>query len=40
MPAHHPQVGQLKQRVQLRGVLGQVTAAGLDALELALDDSE
>ena len=32
----HPQVGQRKQRVQLRGVLGQPAVAHLDMPELTL----
>ena len=36
--AHHPQVGQGKQGVQLRGVLGQPPGAHLEMSELTLDD--
>ena len=36
----HPQVGQRKQRVQLRGVLLQPAVAHLDVPELALDHPE
>ena len=37
---HHPQIGQCKQRVQLRRVLGQATVAHLHRTELTLDDTE
>ena len=40
MPARHPQIGQSKQRVQLRRVLGQTAIAHLHMAELALDDTE
>ena len=39
-PAHHPQIGQRKQCVQLRRVLGQAAVAHLHMAELALDDAE
>jgi hypothetical protein len=39
-PAHHPQIGQRKQRLQLRRVLGQAAVAHLHMTELALDDTE
>lgn len=35
---HHPQVGERKQRVQLRRVLGQAALAYLHMPKLALDD--
>jgi hypothetical protein len=35
--SHHPQLGQRKQRVQLRRVLGQSSAAHLHMPELGLD---
>ncbi len=38
--ADHPQIGQRKQRLQLRRVLGQAAIAHLHMPELALDDSE
>lgn len=39
-PARHPQIGQRKQRVQLRRVLGQAAIAHLRMAELALDDTK
>ena len=38
--SHHPQVGQCKQRVQLRRVLGQPSVAHLHVPELTFDDPE
>ena len=38
--AHHPQVGQRKQRAKLRGVLLQPAVAHFDVTELALDHTE
>eukprot|EP00952_Eustigmatos_sp_NYUAD-ZCMA_P003416 14924-Eustigmatos_ZCMA.PRE.1 len=38
--AHHPQIAQRKQRVQLRLVLGQAAIAQLHMSELTLDDPE
>jgi len=40
LPAHHPDIGQRKQRVQLGRVLGQATVANLEVTELALDHPE
>src|SRR5512140_3427228 len=40
LPTHHPDIGQRKQRVQLRRVLGQATVADFDVAELALDHPE
>jgi len=38
--AHHAQIGQRKQRVQLRRVLGQAAVAHVHMTEPALDDTE
>jgi len=38
--AHRPQIGQRKQRLQLRRVLGQAAIAHLHMTELAFDDTE
>lgn len=40
LPPGHPEVGQRKQRVQLRGVLGQSAVSHLHMPELALDHPE
>ena len=40
LAAHHPDIGQRKQRVQLGGVLGQAAVADFDIAELALDHPE
>src|SRR6185437_9460014 len=40
LPAHHPDIRQRKQRVQLGGVLGQPAVANFDVAELALDHPE
>lgn len=37
---HHPEIGQRKQRVQLRGVLGQTSVAHLDVPVLVLENTE
>ena len=36
--AHHPQIGQRKQRVQLRRVLGQSPVTNFHVSKLAFDD--
>lgn len=38
--AHHPQIAQGKQRLQLLRVLHQATVAHLHVAELALDDAD
>ena len=38
LASHHPQIGQCKQRVQLRGVLGKSLVAHLDVTPLSFDD--
>lgn len=40
LPTRHPQIGQCKQRHQLRRVLGQPFVAHLGETELALDHSK
>ncbi len=40
LAAHHPDIGQRKQRVQLGGVLGQAAVADFDVAELPLDYPE